>query len=136
MASAMQAAVAERAEVVARVGALRDRLADGLLAAVPGTVETGRREGKVGGNCHLSFAGVESEALLMLLDGAGVYASAGSACASGAVEPSHVLAAMGVPRERALGSLRLTLGRDTTAADVDLALAVIPPAVARLRDAS
>jgi cysteine desulfurase len=72
----------------------------------------------------------------MLLDGAGVYASAGSACASGAVEPSHVLAAMGVPRDRALGSLRLTLGRDTTAADVDLALAVIPPAVARLRNAA
>jgi cysteine desulfurase len=135
MAAAMQAAVAERAGVVARVGALRDRLADGLRAAVPDAVETGRRENKVAGNCHVSFPGVESEALLMLLDGAGVYASAGSACASGAVEPSHVLAAMGVPRERALGSLRLTLGRDTTAADVDLALAVIPPAVARLREA-
>ena len=136
MAAAMQATVAERADVVARVGALRDRLADGLLAAVPGSHETGRRDTKVAGNCHISFPGVESEALLMLLDGAGVYASAGSACASGAVEPSHVLAAMGVPRERALGSLRLTLGRDTTAADVDLALAVIPPAVARLRDAA
>ncbi|MEA2972039.1 MAG: cysteine desulfurase [Actinomycetota bacterium] len=136
MAAAMQAAVAERADVVARVGALRDRLADGLLAAVPESRETGRRDTKVAGNCHISFTGVESEALLMLLDGAGVYASAGSACASGAVEPSHVLAAMGVPRDRALGSLRLTLGRDTTAADVDLALAVIPPAVARLRNAA
>ncbi len=136
MATAMQAVVAERAEVVGRVGALRDRLADGLLAAVPQSNETGRRQDKVAGNCHVSFDGVESEALLMLLDGEGVYASAGSACASGAVEPSHVLAAMGVPRERALGSLRLTLGRDTTAADVDLALAVIPPAVARLRAAA
>ncbi len=135
MAAAMEAAVAERANVVARVGALRDRLADGLLAAVPDSHETGRRDTKVAGNCHVSFVGVESEALLMLLDGAGVYASAGSACTSGAVEPSHVLAAMGVPRERALGSLRLTLGRATTAADVDLALAVIPPAVARLRNA-
>jgi cysteine desulfurase len=135
MAVAMQAAVDERADVVRRVGALRDRLADGLLAAVPGSAETGRRATKVAGNCHLSFEGIESEALLMLLDGAGVYASAGSACASGAVEPSHVLAAMGVARERALGSLRLTLGRDTTDADVDLALSVIPPAVARLRDA-
>jgi cysteine desulfurase len=135
MAAAMQATVAERAGVVARVGALRDRLADGLLTAVPDSHETGPRDTKVAGNCHVSFGGVESEALLMLLDGAGVCASAGSACASGAVEPSHVLAAMGVPRERALGSLRLTLGRDTTSADVDLALAVIPPAVARLRDA-
>ncbi|MEA2933146.1 MAG: cysteine desulfurase, partial [Actinomycetota bacterium] len=134
MAAAMQATVAERDEVVARVGALRDRLADGLLAAVPGAVETGSRAGKVAGNCHVSFDGVESEALLMLLDGAGVYASAGSACASGAVEPSHVLAAMGVAHDRALGSLRLTLGRDTTTADVDVALAAIPPAVARLRD--
>jgi len=114
---------------------LCDRLADGLLATVPGAVETGRRAGKVAGNCHVSFDGVESEALLMLLDGAGVYASAGSACASGAVEPSHVLAAMGVSRERSLGSLRLSLGRDTTGADVDTALAAIPPAVARLREA-
>jgi cysteine desulfurase len=136
MAAAMQATVAERAGVVARVGALRDRLADGLLTAVPDSHETGPRDIKVAGNCHVSFGGVESEALLMLLDGAGVCASAGSACASGAIEPSHVLAAMGVPRERALGSLRLTLGRDTTSADVDLALAVIPPAVARLRDAA
>lgn len=135
MAAAMQAAVDERADVVLRVGALRDRLADGLLAAVPGAVETGPRGTKVAGNCHVSFEHAESEALLVLLDGAGVYASAGSACASGAVEPSHVLAAMGVPRERALASLRLTLGRDTTDADIDLALATIPPAVARLRDA-
>ncbi len=135
MAAAMQAAVDERADVVRRVGVLRDRLADGLLAAVPGAAETGRREAKVAGNCHVSFEGVESEALLMLLDGAGVYASAGSACASGAVEPSHVLAAMGVPRERSLGSVRLTLGRDTTDADVELALATIPAAVARLREA-
>ncbi|HVF13929.1 MAG TPA: cysteine desulfurase family protein [Acidimicrobiales bacterium] len=134
MAAAMRATVAERAEVTARVGALRDRLADGLLAAVPGAVETGRRAEKVAGNCHVAFEGVESEALLMLLDGAGIYASAGSACASGTVEPSHVLAAMGVSRARALGSLRLTLGRDTTAADIDVALAAIPPAVARLRN--
>jgi len=135
MAAAMQATVAERAEVAVRVGALRDRLADGIVAAVPGALETGRRPGKVAGNCHVSFEGVESEALLMLLDGDGVYASAGSACASGAVEPSHVLAAMGVSRERALGSLRLSLGRDTTDADVDLALDTIPRAVARLRSA-
>src|SRR5207245_1118376 len=80
------------------------------LVAVPGAAETGDRARKVAGNCHISFDGVESEALLMLLDGAGVCASAGSACASGATEPSHVLVAMGVPASRALGSLRLSLG--------------------------
>jgi cysteine desulfurase len=133
MAAAMQSTVAERAETVARVQMLRDRLAEGLLGAIPDTAETGDRANKVAGNCHLSFAHVESEALLVLLDGAGVCASAGSACTSGAVEPSHVLTAMGVPAERAVGSLRLSLGATTTDADVDLALEVIPPAVERLR---
>jgi cysteine desulfurase len=133
MAAAMQATVRQRADTVARVQILRDRLADGLLAAVPDALETGDRANKVAGNCHLSFAGVESEALLVLLDGAGVCASAGSACTSGAVEPSHVLTAMGVPADRAVGSLRLSLGATTTEADVDLALEVIPSAVERLR---
>jgi cysteine desulfurase len=136
MAAAMRATVAQRDATVARVGALRDRLTDGLLAAVPNTVETGDRATKIAGNCHLSFAGIESEALLVLLDGAGVCASAGSACTSGAVEPSHVLTAMGVPAERAAGALRLSLGTTSTDADVDLALEVIPPAVERLRSAS
>ena len=136
MAAAMAATVSGRAATVARVAPMRDRLADGLLAAVPDSTETGDRAAKVAGNCHLSFAGVESEALLVLLDGAGVCASAGSACTSGAMEPSHVLTAMGVPRERALGSLRLTLGTTTTGADVDAALAAVPHAVARLRGSS
>jgi len=133
MAAAMQATVADRDATVSRVAALRDRLADGLLATVPGALETGDRRRKVAGNCHLSFDGVEAEALLVLLDGAGICASAGSACTSGAVEPSHVLTAMGVPSERATGALRLSLGVTTTDADVDLALEVVPPAVARLR---
>lgn len=133
MAAAMRATVEGREAEVARVRALRDRLTDGLLATVPGCVETGDRATKIAGNCHVSFAGVESEELLVLLDAAGVYASAGSACASGAVDPSHVLAAMGLARERAIGSLRLSLGPRTTDADIDLALAAIPPAVERLR---
>jgi cysteine desulfurase len=132
MAAAMRATVDGREAEVARTRVMRDRLADGLVAVVPGCVETGDRATKVAGNCHVSFAGVESEELLVLLDAAGVYASAGSACASGAVDPSHVLAAMGLPRERAIGSLRLSLGPRTTDADVDLALAAIPPAVERL----
>ena len=133
MAAAMQSTVDEREATVARVRRLRDRLADGLLATVPGCTETGNRATKIAGNCHVSFEGVESEALLVLLDAAGVYASAGSACASGAVDPSHVLAAMGMTRAHAVGALRLSLGTGTTDADVDLALAAIPPAVERIR---
>ena len=133
MASAMQVTVAERATTVERVGALRDRLVDGLLATVPDSTETGDRATKVAGNGHVSFAGIESEALLVLLDSAGVCASAGSACTSGAMQASHVLVAMGIDKERALGSLRLSLGSTTTDTDVDLALAAVPEAVARLR---
>jgi cysteine desulfurase len=133
MAAAMQVTVARRQATVARVRPLRDRLADGLLASIADSAETGDRAQKVVGNCHLSFTGVESEALLVLLDGAGVWAAAGSACTSGAVEPSHVLSAMGLAPERALGALRLSLGVTTTEADVDLALEVVCAAVARLR---
>jgi cysteine desulfurase len=135
LAAAMQAVVRDRADLVERAGALRDRLADGLLATVPGTSETGDRSRKVAGICHLLFEGIESEALLVLLDRAGICASAASSCASGAMDPSHVLAAMGVPRDRAAGALRLSLGWTTTAAEVEHALAVIPEAVARLRRA-
>jgi cysteine desulfurase len=133
MAAAMAAADATRAGTVERVGTLRDRLADGLLASVPGCHESGDRPSKVAGICSLLFEGIESEALLFLLDEAGVCATAASSCASGALEPSHVLAAMGVPRDLARGSLRLSLGWCSTDADVDLALDVVPAAVARLR---
>ena len=134
MAAAAQATVRERQSTVARVGALRDRLADGLLRAIPGAVETGARDRRVAGSCHLRIPGVESEALLFLLDEAGVCASAGSACASGALEPSHVLLAMGVSGDDALSALRLSLGWCSTDADVDTALEVVPAAVARLRE--
>lgn len=135
MAAAMRATVAERESTVARVRVLRDRLADSLLAALPGTVETGERAAKVAGSCHLRFAGVESEALLVLLDDAGVSASAGSACASGAMEPSHVLAAIGVSRAEARSSVRFSLGYTSTDDDVDLATKVVTGAVAQLREA-
>ncbi|MCB1017154.1 MAG: cysteine desulfurase, partial [Acidimicrobiales bacterium] len=142
LAAALSATVAERADTVRRVAAQRDRLADGLVAAVPGLVETGvarRADGgadrrhKVAGACHVCIDGIESESLLFLLEEAGVHASAASACASGAVEPSPVLAAMGVPRSAARGALRLSLGATTTDADVDRALAAVPAAVDRLR---
>jgi cysteine desulfurase len=133
MAEAMRLTVAERAATVARVGELRDRLVDGLLAAVPHTIETVPREMKIAGSAHVCFDGIENEALLYLLDRAGLCASAASACASGAMDPSHVLAAMGIARERANGALRLSLGSATTDHDIDRALAIIPPAVAQLR---
>jgi cysteine desulfurase len=133
MAVAAEVTDRDRAEVVARVSALRDRLADGLVASVEGLVETSSRSSKNAGNAHVCVEGVESEELLVLLDQAGVCASAGSACASGAVHASPVLLAMGIPKERALGSLRLTLGRSSTGADVDLALAAVPAAIERLR---
>jgi cysteine desulfurase len=133
MAEAMRATVATRDETVARVRALRDRLLDGLLAQVPGLRETVLRDRKVAGSAHVCIEGVENESLLFLLDREGVCASAASACSSGAMDPSHVLAAMGMPREVAGGSLRLSLGWSSTDEDVDRVLAVLPAAVQRLR---
>ena len=88
---------------------------------------------KVAGSAHVMFEDIENEALLFLLDQAGVCASAASACASGAMDPSHVLAAMGVERSWAGGALRMSLGRTTTAADVDRALDVLTDSVTTLR---
>jgi len=124
----------DREATVRRIGALRDRLEGGLVATVDGvhrTVPDGTP--RTPGVAHLCISGVESEALLFLLERHGLSASAGSSCASGAQEPSHVLAAMGVDRTAALGSVRLSLGHTSTAADVDHALAVIPATVAQLR---
>ncbi len=134
-AAALRVTCAQRDADVARVGALRDRLVDSLLLKVPGSVENGDRSRKVAGNGHLRFAGVEAEALLVALDVEGVCAAAGSSCASGATEPSYVLAALGLSREEAAASVRLTLGYASTEAEIDAALAVIPTAVARLRAA-
>jgi cysteine desulfurase len=107
-----------------------------LKASLDGVHETLSRSDKVAGFAHVCFEGVESESLLYLLDEAEICASAASACASGAMEPSHVLAAMGVPRERALGALRMTLGHTTTEADVERGIEVVVAAVTRLRQRS
>lgn len=134
---AAERTVHDRTESVLRIGALRDRLADGIVGAIDGSIETaverGDRSGKIAGNCHLCLPGVEAEALLVLLEDREVYASAASSCSSGAQDPSHVLAAMGVDRSVAEGSLRLSLGWSSTDADVDLALDAVPAAVERLR---
>ncbi len=133
MGVAARLTVDERKATVDCIEPLRDRLADGLLAAIPDTIESGDRSRKVAGNCHVCFEGIESEALLYLLEREGIMASAASSCASGAQDPSHVLAAIGVPRSLAGGSLRLSLGATTTDDEVDRALSVLPDAVARLR---
>jgi cysteine desulfurase len=117
----------------ARIAALRDRLVNGLVAAIVGCSETSPRAVKVAGNGHVCIEGVVSEELLVVLDQLGICASAGSACASGALHLSPVLMAMGVPVSRSAGALRLTLGATTTDDDIDAALVAIPQAVARLR---
>lgn len=133
LAEALRLTAAERDVEVPRVAALRDRLVDRLTDELPGVVETVPRDRKVAGSAHVCIEGVENEALLYLLDEAGVCATAAASCASGAMEPSHVLAAMGVPRELALGSLRLTLGRTTTAGDVERGADAVVASVQRLR---
>ncbi|MEN9507301.1 MAG: hypothetical protein RI958_3227 [Actinomycetota bacterium] len=133
MAEALRLADAERDAEVVRLAALRDRLVDALIASLPDVLETVPRDRKVAGSAHLCIAGIENEALLFLLDEGGVCASAASACAAGAMEPSHVLAAMGVSREWSGGALRITLGRTTTVADVDRAVEVVAASVRRIR---
>ena len=134
LATALRLVAAERAAAAPRVEALRDRLADGLLASVAGAQRTVPPGVDVlPGHLHLCVPGVEREELLVALGEEGVCVSGGSSCASGALQPSHVLAAMGVAPELAAGALRFTLGYGTTEADVDRALAVVPAVVAALR---
>jgi len=134
MAAALAVTARRRDRVNAAVTRRRDRLGDGLLRGVPGAAETGDRETRTPGHLHVRFAGIESEALVVLLDEAGVAVSAGSSCSSGATEPSHVLLAMGLDLSEAQSGIRFSLGPETTDADVDAALAAVPGAVARLRD--
>jgi cysteine desulfurase len=130
---ALELTDAQRGDEALRLAALRDHLVDMLRTEIDGCTETVPAASKVAGSAHVCIEGVESEALLFLLDEAGVCASAASSCASGAMEPSHVLAAMGVPRDRARGALRLTLGHETTADEVERGAAVVVRSVRRLR---
>jgi cysteine desulfurase len=134
MAEALRLTDLERDAENLRIARLRDGLVDRLLAELPDVRETVPRSHKVAGSAHVCLLGVENEALLYLLDEADVCASAASACAAGAMEPSHVLAAMGVERPWAMGALRLTLGRTTTQEDVDRAGEVVVDGVRRLRE--
>jgi cysteine desulfurase len=119
-----------------RLSALRDQLEHGLLHRVPHSRINGARAPRTPNTANLVFPGVEGEALLIALDLKGLACSTGAACSSGAVEPSHVLTAIGLPAEEARASLRFSLGRHTTQADIDFALQVVPAAVAQLRQLS
>jgi cysteine desulfurase len=133
MAVAAEIAAGEVPEEAARLSQLRDRLQEGILAAIGGVKVNGAGAARVPGTVNVCIDGVEGESLLLMLDARGIAASSGSACTSGSLEPSHVLMAMGVRPELAHGSLRLSLGRATTAEDVDAVLEVLPPVVERLR---
>lgn len=135
MAAALQESCGILEQESRRLSALRDRLLAGLLT-VPQSVLNGDPIQRLPGNVNVSFPGIAGESLLLLLDEAGICASSGSACASGSLEPSHVLLAIGRSPQLASASLRLTLGRGSTDEDVDALLAVIPAAVARLRSRS
>jgi cysteine desulfurase len=124
------------AEDAARVSALRDKLQQGLIERVPQSRVNGGAALRTPNTTNLVFPGVEGEALLIALDLKGLACSTGAACSSGAVEPSHVLTAIGLPPEDARASLRFSLGRHTTSADIEFALNVVPAAVAQLRELS
>lgn len=129
---AVTAVHAARASHLERVRALRDRL-ETAMRALAGVRVSGEGAERTAGALHLRIDGIEAEPMLLLLDGVGIAASSGSACQSGAAEPSHVLTAMGLTRAQALGALRLTLGYGTTDAEIDTAIDAIGDAITRLR---
>jgi len=130
---AMRLAAERREAESARQARLRDRLIDGVRARIPDSILTGHPTERLPNNASFCFPGTQGEALVVSLDLAGFAASSGSACTSGNTEPSHVITALGIDRATAQGSLRLTLGRETTEADIDALLEALPPIVARLR---
>lgn len=131
--AAAAATARDREATNARVRALRDRLQDALTSGVDGVAVNGHPTERLPNNLNVCIDGVEGEPLILMLDGAGVAASSGSACTSGSTEPSHVLMAMGIRKRRAIGSLRLTLGWETTQEDVDVAVEKVVEAVTKLR---
>ena len=135
LASATALTVERRSEAAARIGALRDELVAGVLDRVADVTVNGHPERRLPGIANLTFAGCEGDALLMLLDARGVECSTGSACSAGVAQPSHVLTAMGATPAEARGTLRFSLGHNSTREDIIAALEAIAPAVERARRA-
>ncbi len=134
-ATAVESGVKNQPESAARLTMLRDELIARVLAACPEAILNGDPTDRLPGNAHFSFPGCEGDALLLLLDAAGVACSTGSACSAGVAQPSHVLLAMAADEDRARSSLRFTLGHTSTDADIDELVAALPGAVERARRA-
>jgi cysteine desulfurase len=134
--AAAELAAGERLAQRDRLTALRERLWQGIERNIPHVRRNGHPERSLPGTLNVSFEYIEGEGILLSLDMKGIAASSGSACTSGSLEPSHVLAAMGVPTEIAQGSLRFSLGRDNTEEQMDYTVEVLSRAVARLREMS
>ena len=132
MAAALKEACAHREENAARERKLRDQLIAGL-EQIPHSALNGDRERRLPGYVNFCFEGIEGESLLLLLDDKGIAASSGSACTSGSLDPSHVLLAIGRPHEVAHGSLRLTLGEETTEEEITKTIQAVEEVVAYLR---
>lgn len=133
MGAAIELITAEMPEETPRMTALRDKLIRGILDAIPESRLNGHPTQRLPGNVNISVRYIEGESLLLSLDMAGIAASSGSACTSGSLDPSHVLLAIGLPHEIAHGSLRFSLGRETTEEQIDYVLEQLPKIVERLR---
>lgn len=133
---AIELATENLEEHAKKMTALRDRLIKGLLTIPHSNLNGPEGDKRLPGNVNIGFEFIEGESILLSLDFKGVCASSGSACTSGSLDPSHVLLAIGLPHERAHGSLRLTIGDGTTEEDVDYVIEVVPPIIQRLRDMS
>ncbi|MGA2348267.1 MAG: cysteine desulfurase family protein [Candidatus Sulfotelmatobacter sp.] len=119
-----------------KMAAMRDRLQQGILAQVEDAAVNGDGAARVPNTCNIHFDHIDGEAMVIALDLKGLAVSTGAACSSGAIEPSHVLVAMGLRADQARASIRFSLGKQTVAEDIDIALALVPETVARLRELS
>ncbi len=133
LAAAVGAAAIDLEGAAARMAGLRDRLEAGLAAALPCVLRNGHPTERLPHTANLAFSGLEAESIILALDLEGIAVSSGAACSSGSLEPSHVLAAMGLPRERVAASVRFSLGRTTTEAEIDYAVQVVPAVIERMR---
>ncbi|HYD64401.1 cysteine desulfurase NifS [Azospirillum sp.] len=134
--AAAELALHHMADENTRVRALRDKLEQALLAQIPNCFVTGNPDVRLPNTCNVAFEYIEGEAILLLLNEHGIAASSGSACTSGSLEPSHVMRAMGVPYTAAHGATRFSLSRETTEAEIDAVIAVVPGIIDRLRKLS